>query len=253
MAAGQPDGPNWAVAVPGDRLRDPEPAPRTPRVADVSPCPGLGERCISAPSEGLGTLFRRVLHPHVHRLLRPVFRRTRPFPAASCPPPSIAFRWIWPERALSTKCSLFFSCRACSTPVPATKSPLQPSRLQTQSPVQPLHMVHTPRFRRSLEGASRDIPHGRCTPHRRPTAQRGPPSNRRGLLHRAVSWVSRPGDRQRRRPVTPASGHIFGGRHAPPLQAPFQGLNVIGTPLPRACRCHFPRLAMALPSGTHPF
>jgi len=39
----------------------------------------------------------------------------------------------------------------------------------------------------------------------------------------------------------------------PPLQAPFSGPDVIGTPLPRACRCHSPRLAMSLRSGTHPF
>ena len=42
-------------------------------------------------------------------------------------------------------------------------------------------------------------------------------------------------------------------RPAPPLQSLFPGPNVIETPLPRACRCHSPRLAMSLPSGTHPF
>ena len=87
-----------------------------------------------------------------------------------------------------------------------------------------------------------------CAPHRQPTAERGP--------HRAHSagpcpWVSRPGDRQRRRPVTPVS--VFEGCNAPPLQSPFPGPNVIETPLPRACRCHSTRLAMSLRSGTHPF
>ena len=42
-------------------------------------------------------------------------------------------------------------------------------------------------------------------------------------------------------------------RLAPPLQAPFPGPDVIETPLPRACRCHAPSLAMSLQSGTHPF
>ena len=42
-------------------------------------------------------------------------------------------------------------------------------------------------------------------------------------------------------------------RLAPPLQSPFPGPNVIETPLPQACRCHSPRLAMSLPSGTDPF
>jgi len=55
--------------------------------------------------------FRRVLHPHIHRLLRPVFRPTHPFTAASCLPPSNGFRWIRPEPALSKKCSLFPSNR----------------------------------------------------------------------------------------------------------------------------------------------
>ena len=45
----------------------------------------------------------------------------------------------------------------------------------------------------------------------------------------------------------------FAGRNAPPLQSPFPGPNVIEAPLPRACRCHSPRLAISLPSGTHPF
>ena len=134
------------------------------------------------------------------------------------------------------------------TPVSATKSPLQPPNCQTQSPVHPLHMGYTPPFRRSLEGASRDTPHGGCEPHRQPTAERGSPG-----LRRAVSCVSRAGDRRCRRPVMLVSSHIFGGRNAPPLQSHFQGPNVIETPLRPARRCHSPRLAMSLPSGTHPF
>ena len=39
-------------------------------------------------------------------------------------------------------------------------------------------------------------------------------------------------------------------RHAPPLQSHFSGSNVIGTPLQPARRCHSPRLAMSLQSGT---
>ena len=38
--------------------------------------------------------------------------------------------------------------------------------------------------------------------------------------------------------------------NAPPLQSHFSGPNVIGTPLQPARRCHSPRLAMSLPSGT---
>ena len=39
-------------------------------------------------------------------------------------------------------------------------------------------------------------------------------------------------------------------RNAPPLQSHFSGPNVIGTLLQPARRCHSPRLAMSLPSGT---
>ena len=136
------------------------------------------------------------------------------------------------------------------TPVSATKSPLQPPRLQTQSPVHPLHMFHTPTFRRSLEGASRDAPHGGCEPH--PHRLRSE-EDRRGIRRRAMFWVSRAGDSQRRRPVTPASVSVSEGRNAPPLQSPFPGPNVIETPLRPARRCHAPRLAMSLRSGTHLF
>ena len=77
--------------------------------------------------------------------------------------------------------------------------------------------------------------------------------DRLDILRRAVSWVSRPGDRQRRRPVTPDFFSVLGGRNVPLLQSPFRGPFVIKAPLPRACRCHSPRLAMSLRSGTHPF
>ncbi len=66
----------------------------------------------------------------------------------------------------------------------------------------------------------------------RPAAERGPPGH--------TSWVSRPGDGPAAPDRHPGLLPRFGARHAPPLQSPFPGPNVIGTPLPRACRCHSP-------------
>ena len=48
----------------------------------------------------------------------------------------------------------------------------------------------------------------------------------------------------------PQNRHVL---HTRPLQSRFPGPNVIETPLRVACQCHSPRLAMSLPSGTHPF
>ena len=72
--------------VQRDRRRDPDPPPTDP-AARVT-CHGVHDpaRAASALLPGdCERRFRRVLHPHVHPLPRPVFRRTCPFPAASCP------------------------------------------------------------------------------------------------------------------------------------------------------------------------
>ena len=60
--------------------------------------------------------LRRVLHPHVRCLLRPVFQPSRRFTAKSCPPTSIQFPPSRPEPGLSTECSLFSSNRGAIHP-----------------------------------------------------------------------------------------------------------------------------------------
>ena len=80
-------------------------------VVDVSPFRGFNQPCVGTPSEGLEAPFPpRPAPPHPSSSA-PCFPSHPPFPAASCPPPSNEFHWIWPERTLSTKCSLFTSCR----------------------------------------------------------------------------------------------------------------------------------------------
>ena len=86
--------------------------------------------------------FRRVLHPHVHRLLRPVFQPSLPFTTLSCPPPSITFRPSRPDCGLSTECSLFPSNRGRFTPVSATKSPSVTSPSNSISCTAPSHGPH---------------------------------------------------------------------------------------------------------------
>ena len=149
-----------------------------------------------------------------------------------------------------TECSLFTSCRGAVCPnssyefAPSAVS--SPNSISCTPPSQGPHpsvstelcKVHHLIY---LTGAVRHI------------ANRLRSGDRLGILRRAMSCVSRSVDRQHRRPVTPVSVSVFGGRNAPPLQSPFPGPNVIETPLPRACRCHSPRLAMSLRSGTRPF
>ena len=110
--------------------------------------------------------------------------------------------------------------------------------------------LHTPntawKFSASTDLAG-GYPARPCAQHRQPTAERGP--------HWEPSAGPCPGRsgpdyHQRRRPVTSVSVSVFEGRNAPPLQSPFRGPNVIETPLRPARRCHFPRLAMSLQSGT---
>ena len=106
----QPDGPNGAASCAGSEFRETgvgTPIRRQPDPAARVTCHGVHDPARAASAllpRDCERRFRRVLHPHVHPLPRPVFRRTRPFAAASCPPPSNEFRWIWPERTLSTKC-----------------------------------------------------------------------------------------------------------------------------------------------------
>ena len=123
-------------------------------------------------------------------------------------------------------------------------------RDQVQRAIHPISC--TPRTARTFF-VSAELVRGSLTGAVRRIANRLRSGDRLGILRRAVSSVSRPGDRQRRQPVTPVFVSVFEGRNAPPLRPPFPGPNVIETPPRRACRCHAPRLAMSLLSGTHPF
>ena len=140
-------------------VRSPRRPPSRPRLADsrprratdVSPFRGFEQPCVGTPSEGLEAPLPPRRAPPLRSPSESRFPTKLPISAVSCPPPSIEFRLNRPERSLSPKCSLFFSCRAGFAPVPATKSPLPLLPRQTQSRVQPLHMVRTLPFRRSLE------------------------------------------------------------------------------------------------------
>ena len=128
----------------GDRLRDPSrPIPKT---RDMLTChrASEGRICIRQPRN------HHVLHPYIHRLLKHPSPTESPLSALSCLPPSIEFQPSRPNWGLSTKCSLFTSCRGHGPPGPATKSRLSPPCYQTQTPVHPLHRVHTLPFQRGL-------------------------------------------------------------------------------------------------------
>ena len=123
---GQPGPPSPSLPSPERPASTSRAAANRPRRAvDVSQHRGLGQGRVSTPSEGQGAPFPpRPAPPHpspsapCFPSLPPIYRRV-------VPPPSNGFRWIWPERTLSTKCSLFPSNRGGFTPVSATKSPLR--------------------------------------------------------------------------------------------------------------------------------
>ena len=153
MAAGQPEGPNWAAVVPGDRHRDPDSPPTdpaacvtchratTPASTASAPLPRYYDRC-----------FGHVLHPHVNRFfggfLSSGCRSDRPANVI----PHVRRCHCGPERTLSESVHCPRPIEGRLAPVPATKSPLLPLRRQTQTRVQPPHWVETLRFDRSLKG-----------------------------------------------------------------------------------------------------
>ena len=203
----------------------PAAADRPRRAVDVSPCHGLDQRCVSAPSEGLGAPFPPRPAPPRPSPSAPRFPLHPPFSSRVVPPPSNAFHWIWPERTLSTKCSLLHPVGGQFTPVSATKSPLPPSPHQTQSPVQPLHRVRTPPCRRSLEGASHAM-------HLTRDMRRIANGRRSGIASAAV-------------PVTPVSCHVLGQVMHPHSNRLFRGLMSLGhrpnrsaDVIPHVWRCH---------------
>ena len=150
---GQPGPPSPSIRSPG------RPASRPPPAAS-RPVPQLMRHRAAASASAASVPLRRdwerrlrhVLHPHIHRLLRPVFQPSSRSAAPSCPPPSIGFRWIRPERALSKSVHCFRPIGGRCAPVSATKAPLQPLRCQTQTRVQAPHLVETLRFDSNLGG-----------------------------------------------------------------------------------------------------
>ena len=78
-----------------------------------------------------------VMHPHLKRTFRLVLSSGRRFGPRHAPPPQACFCHWRPNSVLSSKCSLFTSCRGRFAPDLATKSRLRPLRHQTPFPVHP--------------------------------------------------------------------------------------------------------------------
>ncbi len=173
-----------------------------------------------------------VMHRHINRLFRRVFRPNRRFHHVSAPYHPFGFGISVRNAALTQSVHCLRPVVGWLTPVTGTKSRVSPLRCQTQTPAHPLHRVPTPPVPRSLQGEScLNIPPRGYAPHPvRP--------------HQEGGLVSAPSA------VPPDIALLIGGRNASPLQSPFRRPFVIATPLRLACRCHSPRLAMSLPSGT---
>ena len=99
----------------------------------------------------------------------PRFPLQTPIYRWSCPPPSIEFHWIRPERSLSTKCSTFTSCRRAN--YPCSSYEFAPSAVSSPNSISCTAHSHGRRHSVSAEPGrciTHDAPYRGCTPHRRP-------------------------------------------------------------------------------------